>query len=171
GGLLPSGRIVLRELLAIPRANRATGGGAGGARQRSGLTHGLAGDDDAVGYFVGAALQWPPPSCLQKIFLSRPPTAHTLVALESLPGPLRAALLGLIIRRKLMRWAAAFRYTHAFTSSSGKAEAMKRKKLTARRKSELCVLCGKCCMAMTFYGGEVDDKTRDEIHWMELHGF
>lgn len=48
---------------------------------------------------------------------------------------------------------------------------MKRKKLTARRKSELCVLCGKCCMAMTFYGGEVDDESRDEIHWMELHGF
>jgi Fe-S-cluster containining protein len=26
-------------------------------------------------------------------------------------------------------------------------------------------------MAMTFYGGEVDDEARDEIHWMELHGF
>jgi len=25
-------------------------------------------------------------------------------------------------------------------------------------------------MAMTFYGGEVDDDARDEIHWMELHG-
>jgi hypothetical protein len=25
-------------------------------------------------------------------------------------------------------------------------------------------------MAMTFYGGEVDDEVRDEIHWMELHG-
>ena len=47
---------------------------------------------------------------------------------------------------------------------------MKRKRLTARRKSELCVLCGKCCMAMTFFGGEVDDEARDEIHWMELHG-
>src|SRR5437763_908179 len=48
---------------------------------------------------------------------------------------------------------------------------MKRKRLTAKRKSELCVLCGKCCMAMTFYGGEVNDESRDEIHWMELHGF
>ena len=48
---------------------------------------------------------------------------------------------------------------------------MKRKRLTAKRKSELCVLCGKCCMAMTFYGGEVDDESRDEIQWMELHGF
>lgn len=48
---------------------------------------------------------------------------------------------------------------------------MKRKRLTAQRKSELCVLCGKCCMAMTFYGGEADDESRDEIHWMELHGF
>ena len=25
-------------------------------------------------------------------------------------------------------------------------------------------------MAMTFFGGEVDDDARDEIHWMELHG-
>jgi hypothetical protein len=25
-------------------------------------------------------------------------------------------------------------------------------------------------MAMTFFGGEVDDEARDEIHWMELHG-
>ncbi|HKP12795.1 MAG TPA: YkgJ family cysteine cluster protein [Blastocatellia bacterium] len=48
---------------------------------------------------------------------------------------------------------------------------MKRKRLTAQRKSELCVLCGKCCMSMTFFGGEVDDEARDEIHWMELHGF
>jgi Fe-S-cluster containining protein len=48
---------------------------------------------------------------------------------------------------------------------------MKRKKLTAKRKSELCVLCGKCCMSMTFYGGAVDDEARDEIQWMELHGF
>ena len=47
---------------------------------------------------------------------------------------------------------------------------MKRKKLTARRKSELCVMCGKCCMAMTFCGGEVDEEARDEIQWMELHG-
>jgi uncharacterized cysteine cluster protein YcgN (CxxCxxCC family) len=31
-------------------------------------------------------------------------------------------------------------------------------------------MCGKCCMAMTFFGGEVDDESRDEIHWMELHG-
>src|SRR5438132_1574141 len=37
---------------------------------------------------------------------------------------------------------------------------MKRKRLTAKRKSELCVLCGKCCMSMTFYGGEVDDESR-----------
>ena len=25
-------------------------------------------------------------------------------------------------------------------------------------------------MAMTFFGGEVDDESRDEIYWMELHG-
>ncbi|HJQ26819.1 MAG TPA: YkgJ family cysteine cluster protein [Blastocatellia bacterium] len=48
---------------------------------------------------------------------------------------------------------------------------MKRKRLTAKRKSELCVLCGKCCMSMAFYGGAVDDESRDEIQWMELHGF
>ncbi|HYL99320.1 MAG TPA: YkgJ family cysteine cluster protein, partial [Blastocatellia bacterium] len=47
---------------------------------------------------------------------------------------------------------------------------MPRKRLTAKRKSELCLVCGKCCMAMTFYGGEVDDDARDEIKWMELHG-
>ena len=46
-----------------------------------------------------------------------------------------------------------------------------KKKLTAKRKSELCVLCGKCCMSMTFFGGEVDEDARDEIQWMELHGF
>jgi len=23
---------------------------------------------------------------------------------------------------------------------------------------------------MSFFGGEVDDESRDEIHWMELHG-
>jgi hypothetical protein len=48
---------------------------------------------------------------------------------------------------------------------------VKKKRLTAQRKSELCLECGKCCMAMTFYGGEVDDEVRDEIYWMELHGF
>ena len=48
---------------------------------------------------------------------------------------------------------------------------MKRKqRLSAKRKSELCLQCGKCCMAMTFFGGEVDDESRDEIYWMELHG-
>ncbi|HMG34315.1 MAG TPA: YkgJ family cysteine cluster protein [Blastocatellia bacterium] len=47
----------------------------------------------------------------------------------------------------------------------------KKKILTERRKSELCLLCGKCCMSMTFLGGEVDDESRDEIYWMELHGF
>src|SRR5262245_5358117 len=26
-------------------------------------------------------------------------------------------------------------------------------------------------MSMTFSGGEVDDDARDEIYWMELHGF
>lgn len=26
-------------------------------------------------------------------------------------------------------------------------------------------------MSMTFFGGEVDDESRDEIQWMELHGF
>jgi hypothetical protein len=46
-----------------------------------------------------------------------------------------------------------------------------KKRLTAKRKSELCLLCGKCCMSMTFFGGEVDDGARDEILWMELHGF
>jgi hypothetical protein len=47
----------------------------------------------------------------------------------------------------------------------------KKKKLSAKRKSELCLSCGKCCMSMTFYGGDVDDESRDEIYWMELHGF
>ncbi len=45
-----------------------------------------------------------------------------------------------------------------------------KKRLSAKRKSELCLICGKCCMAMTFSGGEVDTEARDEIHWMELHG-
>jgi hypothetical protein len=26
-------------------------------------------------------------------------------------------------------------------------------------------------MSVTFFGGEVDDEARDEIYWMELHGF
>src|SRR5262245_55307717 len=47
----------------------------------------------------------------------------------------------------------------------------KTRRLSARRKSELCLQCGKCCMSMTFSGGEVDDEARDEIYWMELHGF
>lgn len=46
-----------------------------------------------------------------------------------------------------------------------------KKRLSAKRKSELCLICGKCCMSMTFFGGEVDDDAQDEIHWMELHGF
>ena len=46
-----------------------------------------------------------------------------------------------------------------------------KKKLSAKRKSELCLQCGKCCMSMTFFGGEVDEESRDEIRWMELHGF
>ena len=45
-----------------------------------------------------------------------------------------------------------------------------KKRLSAKRKSELCLMCGKCCMSMTFFGGEVDDEARDEIQWMELHG-
>jgi uncharacterized cysteine cluster protein YcgN (CxxCxxCC family) len=45
-----------------------------------------------------------------------------------------------------------------------------KKRLSAKRKSELCLQCGKCCMSMTFFGGEVDDESRDEIKWMELHG-
>ena len=45
-----------------------------------------------------------------------------------------------------------------------------KKRLSAKRKSELCLICGKCCMSMTFSGGEVDDESRDEIYWMELHG-
>jgi Fe-S-cluster containining protein len=47
---------------------------------------------------------------------------------------------------------------------------MRKTRLSAKRKSELCLQCGKCCMSMAFYGGEVDDESRDEIHWMELHG-
>ncbi|MGH9823671.1 MAG: YkgJ family cysteine cluster protein [Blastocatellia bacterium] len=45
-----------------------------------------------------------------------------------------------------------------------------KKRLSRKRKSELCLACGKCCMAMTFFGGVVDDDARDEIKWMELHG-
>jgi hypothetical protein len=45
-----------------------------------------------------------------------------------------------------------------------------KKRLSAKRKSELCLECGKCCMSMTFFGGEVDEEARDEIYWMELHG-
>ncbi|HXU39882.1 MAG TPA: YkgJ family cysteine cluster protein [Blastocatellia bacterium] len=45
-----------------------------------------------------------------------------------------------------------------------------KKRLSGKRKSELCLICGKCCMAMTFSGGVVDDEARDEIYWMELHG-
>ena len=45
-----------------------------------------------------------------------------------------------------------------------------KRRLSAKRKSELCLICGKCCMSMTFCGGEVDAEARDEIHWMELHG-
>ena len=45
-----------------------------------------------------------------------------------------------------------------------------KKRLSAKRKSELCLICGKCCMSMTFFGGEVDEEARDEIQWMELHG-
>ena len=48
---------------------------------------------------------------------------------------------------------------------------MKKVRLSAKRKSELCLQCGKCCMSMTFFGGEVDEESRDEIRWMELHGF
>ena len=48
---------------------------------------------------------------------------------------------------------------------------MKRKiELSDEVKSELCLKCGKCCMAMTFLGGDVDDEAGDEIRWMELHG-
>lgn len=47
---------------------------------------------------------------------------------------------------------------------------MKKTRLSAKRKSELCLECGKCCMAMTFFGGEVTEEERDEIYWMELHG-
>ena len=45
-----------------------------------------------------------------------------------------------------------------------------KKRLSAKRKSELCLQCGKCCMSMTFHGGEVDEESQDEIRWMELHG-
>jgi Fe-S-cluster containining protein len=47
---------------------------------------------------------------------------------------------------------------------------MKKTRLSAKRKSQLCLQCGKCCMSMTFFGGEVDDEARDEIRWIELHG-
>jgi Fe-S-cluster containining protein len=46
----------------------------------------------------------------------------------------------------------------------------RRKDLTVAQKSELCQSCGKCCMAMTFDGGEVDDDALDQIRWLELHG-
>lgn len=45
-----------------------------------------------------------------------------------------------------------------------------KRRLSAKRKSELCLQCGKCCMSMTFYGGKVDDAELDEIRWLELHG-
>jgi uncharacterized cysteine cluster protein YcgN (CxxCxxCC family) len=45
-----------------------------------------------------------------------------------------------------------------------------KKRLSAKRKSELCLICGKCCMAMTFSGGEVDDEARDEIDYVEEQG-
>src|SRR6185503_9079715 len=61
-------------------------------------------------------------------------------------------------------------YTLAFLMSSFKEVDRMKKRLSAKRKSELCLICGKCCMAMTFSGGEVDAEARDEIHWMELHG-
>lgn len=48
---------------------------------------------------------------------------------------------------------------------------MKKTRLSAKRKSALCLQCGKCCMSMTFFGGEVDEESRDEIQWIELHGF
>jgi Fe-S-cluster containining protein len=43
--------------------------------------------------------------------------------------------------------------------------------LTREQKSELCQQCGKCCMAMTFEGGPVDQEELDHIRWLELHGF
>ena len=46
----------------------------------------------------------------------------------------------------------------------------RRKSLTAQEKSDLCRQCGKCCLAMTFYGGEVNGEELDQIRWMELHG-
>lgn len=46
----------------------------------------------------------------------------------------------------------------------------RRKNLTDAEKSELCQQCGKCCRAMTFEGGPVDDEALDYIRWMELHG-
>jgi Fe-S-cluster containining protein len=46
----------------------------------------------------------------------------------------------------------------------------RRKNLTAAEKSELCQQCGRCCMAMTFEGGELDEEAYDQIRWMELHG-
>lgn len=52
-----------------------------------------------------------------------------------------------------------------------KQAAKKKIFLSARRKSELCLQCGKCCMSMTFFGGLLDDDSRDQIRWMELHGF
>ncbi|HZS48835.1 MAG TPA: YkgJ family cysteine cluster protein [Blastocatellia bacterium] len=41
---------------------------------------------------------------------------------------------------------------------------------TKEELSELCMRCGKCCMAMSFEGGAVTKDERDVIRWMELHG-
>ena len=46
----------------------------------------------------------------------------------------------------------------------------RRRNLTSAEKSALCQQCGKCYMAMTFEGGEVDEEALDQIRWMELHG-
>ncbi len=53
----------------------------------------------------------------------------------------------------------------------GRRKQRRRKQgLTKAEKSDLCRQCGKCCMAMTFDGGEVTEESADEIRWMELHG-
>ena len=58
----------------------------------------------------------------------------------------------------------------SYVQIAGKKKRRKRKGLTAAQKSELCQQCGRCCMAMTFEGGPVDEDALDQIRWMELHG-
>lgn len=60
--------------------------------------------------------------------------------------------------------------TGSLVQISRRKQRRRRKNLSAAEKSALCQACGKCCMAMTFEGGEVDDDAADQIRWLELHG-